>query len=79
VRAALVEAFPHVLSEDSFSVGEEKPRSKSFEVVLIKEDGSEDVVWSGIKLGPPRALKFPDKENILDLFRGKLEQQAKSS
>uniref|UniRef100_A0A8U8BD16 Uncharacterized protein n=1 Tax=Geospiza parvula TaxID=87175 RepID=A0A8U8BD16_GEOPR len=35
------------------------PRRNSFEVSLVKEDGSTVELWSGIGKGPPRKLKFP--------------------
>mgnify|MGYP002790768367 CR=1 FL=1 len=45
----------------------EKPRSKSFEVSVRLGDGGEVVsVWSGLKKGPPRALKFPEPSVVLD-------------
>jgi len=51
-----------------------KPRSKSFEVSIrvMGEDskrgrqrGDPILVWSGLKLGPPRALKFPSDDVIV--------------
>lgn len=42
-----------------------KPRSKSFEVTGVFSDGSEGLLWSGLKLGPPRKLKFPDPDVVL--------------
>lgn len=49
-------------------VNASKPRSKAFEVSLA--DGR--VLWSGVKKGPPRALKFPDDEQIVKLVRDAL-------
>lgn len=54
-------------------MNETKPRSKSFEFVLIR-DGEEEVVWSGLKLGPPRAQKFPAPEKLVELFAEKLNK-----
>ena len=38
----------------------------SFEITITTEEGREEVVWSGLKLGPPRRLKFPDPEVLLE-------------
>lgn len=42
-----------------------KPRSKAFEVTVTFEDGTKALVWSGIKKGPPRKLKFPELDTVL--------------
>ncbi|KAL5258032.1 hypothetical protein ACHWQZ_G012847 [Mnemiopsis leidyi] len=49
-----------------------KPRSKSFEVSY--HDG-EDVteIWSGIKLGPPRKLKFVEDDKFAELLKEKMK------
>jgi len=44
---------------------ENKPRSKSFEVTIIKSDGSEVNVWTGVQKGPPRKLKFPEPDVVI--------------
>ena len=43
-----------------------KGRSKSFEISLRKA-GEDDMtcLWSGVKKGPPRKLKFPAVEDIV--------------
>jgi selT/selW/selH-like putative selenoprotein len=38
----------------------DKPRRGAFEFVAVDADGNEHVLWTGLKLGPPRRLKFPD-------------------
>ena len=48
-----------------------KPRSKSFEIAT--DDGR--LLWSGVKKGPPRALKFPDDEEIVKLVREAIENK----
>ncbi|RDD45983.1 Selenoprotein H [Trichoplax sp. H2] len=58
---ALQTAFPKIESQ----VNPEKPRRGSFECYLSKEDGDKILLWSGIKLGPPRKLKFPDPDVIV--------------
>ena len=45
----------------------------SFEITVTTEDGESKTVWSGVNLGPPRKLKFPDAEAFLDLVKEFLE------
>jgi len=35
----------------------------------------ETVLWSGVKKGPPRALKFPDVQEITNKIQEKLDIQ----
>ncbi|KAI8507206.1 glycosyltransferase 1 [Branchiostoma belcheri] len=51
---ALRVEFPDVTVETA--VG----RRNSFECTVVKDDGKEMLVWTGIKKGPPRKLKFPE-------------------
>lgn len=60
-----------------------KPRSKSFEISLIKKGKGtimyvlitfskiilDIIIWSGLKRGPPRKLKFPESEVIIAALR----------
>eukprot|EP00122_Pirum_gemmata_P012005 Pgem_evm1s11138 len=49
-----------------------KPRSKAFELVL-KLDGEDDIIiWTGLKKGPPRKLKWP--ENLYELCKEKIQE-----
>jgi len=41
----------------------------SFEITLTRDDGEQVVVWTGVKRGPPRKLKFPDPKDLLDKAR----------
>lgn len=41
-------------------INPEKPRSKSFNLTLIKEDGTVVQIWDGLKKGPPRNEKWPE-------------------
>ncbi|OMJ07315.1 Selenoprotein H [Smittium culicis] len=59
--------FPGIFT---FELNSTKPRSKSFEVSI-----SNKTLWSGLKLGPPRRLKFPDPETISKLFKEFVSQQ----
>ena len=57
-----------------------KPRSKSFEVTYFpgttpeegKEEGS-TLIWSGLKLGPPRKLKFVEDNKLVELLKGNMK------
>uniref|UniRef100_A0A6I8NXV9 Selenoprotein H n=1 Tax=Ornithorhynchus anatinus TaxID=9258 RepID=A0A6I8NXV9_ORNAN len=49
-----------------------KPRRNSFEVTLLRPDGTRTELWSGIKKGPPRRLKFPEPELLADLLKSNL-------
>uniref|UniRef100_A0A8C9QXE9 Selenoprotein H n=1 Tax=Scleropages formosus TaxID=113540 RepID=A0A8C9QXE9_SCLFO len=55
LREALEASNPEL----KVQINPEKPRRNSFEVTLFGE-GKEVCLWSGIKKGPPRKLKFPD-------------------
>lgn len=58
----LIEVFP----DAKVLINDTKPRSKSFELTVIKEDGKETLVWTGIKKGPPRKLKFPVNSDLIE-------------
>lgn len=51
--------------ESEFNPGSEKPKRGSFEIEILRDDGETVTVWSGLKLGPPRRLKFPDADDLL--------------
>ena len=38
----------------------------AFEITITDEDGKSALVWSGLKLGPPRRLKFPDADKLIE-------------
>jgi hypothetical protein len=43
-----------------------KGRRQSFEIsVKVGDEDEPVVVWSGIKKGPPRALKFPPAADVI--------------
>ena len=60
--------FPNILVE----MNPKKPRRNSFEVVLLKEDGTQVELWSGLKKGPPRKLKFPEPTKVVETLKGNL-------
>lgn len=56
-------------------LNEVKPLSKSFEIDIELKDGKRHGVWSGRALGPPRALKFPEEQQILDIVQKAIAQE----
>uniref|UniRef100_A0A3Q1IC77 Selenoprotein H n=1 Tax=Anabas testudineus TaxID=64144 RepID=A0A3Q1IC77_ANATE len=58
VKSALLAAHPGL----TVVLNPEKPRRNSFEITLL--DG-ETSLWTGIKKGPPRKLKFPQPDVIV--------------
>ena len=52
--------------ESEFNPGSEKPKRGSFEINLVREDGETVLIWSGLKRGPPRRLKFPEAGELLE-------------
>ena len=54
--------------------GDAKPRKGAFEISVEREDGKTFEVWSGLKLGPPRRLKFPEPQMLLDAIKECLQK-----
>lgn len=42
-----------------------KPKKGSFEITIVRDDGTEAQVWSGVNKGPPRKLKFPSDDELI--------------
>jgi len=51
----------------AFSVNKKAPRRGSFEITLVNDNNEEEIIWSGIKRGPPRKEKFPTDEEVAEL------------
>uniref|UniRef100_A0A3B3IHC4 Selenoprotein H n=1 Tax=Oryzias latipes TaxID=8090 RepID=A0A3B3IHC4_ORYLA len=52
----------------------EKPRRNSFEITLL--DGAKETsLWTGIKKGPPRKLKFPQPDDVVAAFKDALKTE----
>ena len=45
----------------------------SFEITITDDTNKDLQVWSGLKLGPPRRLKFPDPDDFIKIVKSKLE------
>lgn len=41
------------------------PRRGAFEIIVTNSRGVETILWSGLKRGPPRRLKFPDPNTLI--------------
>lgn len=60
VKSALLAAHPGL----TVVLNPEKPRRNSFEITLV--DGEKETeLWTGIKKGPPRKLKFPQPDDVV--------------
>ena len=55
--------------------GGEKPKRGSFEISVVRDDGQTVEVWSGLKLGPPRRLKFPEADVLLKAVQDALNKK----
>uniref|UniRef100_A0A8C0CNY5 Selenoprotein H n=1 Tax=Balaenoptera musculus TaxID=9771 RepID=A0A8C0CNY5_BALMU len=64
--AALSQALRLEAPELPVKVNPTKPRRGSFEVTLLRPDGSSAELWTGIKKGPPRKLKFPEPQEVVN-------------
>jgi hypothetical protein len=47
-------------------IDQAKPRRGAFEIFVTK-GGKEQNVWTGVKKGPPRALKWVDHQDAVKL------------
>uniref|UniRef100_A0A3B3CPJ2 Selenoprotein H n=1 Tax=Oryzias melastigma TaxID=30732 RepID=A0A3B3CPJ2_ORYME len=68
VKSALLAARPEL----TVVFNPEKPRRNSFEITLL--DGSKETpLWTGIKKGPPRKLKFPQPDVVVAALKDALK------
>ncbi|NXF40430.1 SELH protein, partial [Nyctibius bracteatus] len=70
--AAVSEALRGAMAHLPVDINPRQPRRNSFEVSLVKEDGSTVELWSGIGKGPPRRLKFPQPEAVVEALKSSL-------
>ncbi|NXX10723.1 SELH protein, partial [Podargus strigoides] len=70
--AAVSEALRGAVAHLPVDINPQQPRRNSFEVSLVKEDGSTVELWSGIGKGPPRKLKFPQPEAVVEALKSSL-------
>uniref|UniRef100_A0A3B3I7K2 Selenoprotein H n=1 Tax=Oryzias latipes TaxID=8090 RepID=A0A3B3I7K2_ORYLA len=70
VKSALLAARPEL----TVVCNPEKPRRNSFEITLL--DGAKETsLWTGIKKGPPRKLKFPQPDDVVAAFKDALKTE----
>lgn len=70
---AIEEAFPGVVGCSGIG---EKGRSKSFEITLLAAGETEgELLWTGLKKGPPRKLKFPDPDKVVEMLELKIQRK----
>jgi len=67
--AELTEALREEFGEVEATMNAKAPRRGTFEIVILKDDDSEVLLWSGHKKGPPRKNKFPDAQVIIDAIK----------
>lgn len=70
MREALAASHPELC----VVLNPQKPRRNSFEIILMEGD-KEVVLWSGIKKGPPRKLKFPDPAEVVSALKEALKSE----
>ncbi|TKS72333.1 Selenoprotein H [Collichthys lucidus] len=70
VKSALLAAHPGL----TVVLNPEKPRRNSFEITLL-DGGKETSLWTGIKKGPPRKLKFPQPDDVVAALQEVLKNE----
>uniref|UniRef100_A0A8C6KLK0 Selenoprotein H n=1 Tax=Nothobranchius furzeri TaxID=105023 RepID=A0A8C6KLK0_NOTFU len=70
VKSALLAIRPGL----SVVINPDKPRRNSFEISLLDGD-KETSLWSGIKKGPPRKMKFPQPEAVAAALQEALKSE----
>uniref|UniRef100_A0A3B5K0Y1 Selenoprotein H n=1 Tax=Takifugu rubripes TaxID=31033 RepID=A0A3B5K0Y1_TAKRU len=68
VKSALLAAHPGL----TVVLNPEKPRRNSFEITLLDEETS---LWTGIKKGPPRKMKFPQPDVVVTALQEALKTE----
>ena len=46
----------------------------SFEIIVTDENEQSENIWSGLKLGPPRRLKFPEEAELFNCIKKFLQK-----
>uniref|UniRef100_A0A8C6TMG9 Selenoprotein H n=1 Tax=Neogobius melanostomus TaxID=47308 RepID=A0A8C6TMG9_9GOBI len=70
VKSALVAARPDI----TVVLNPLKPRRNSFEITWMDGD-KEKILWTGIKKGPPRKLKFPEASVVVAALEEALKSE----
>lgn len=61
----MVEALRSDFGDFEATLNPDKPRRGAFEISVVLEDKKE-LVWTGLKKGPPRKMKFPEPEAVAE-------------
>ncbi|EFX79093.1 hypothetical protein DAPPUDRAFT_52874, partial [Daphnia pulex] len=61
------EHFLQLFSDLVVEINLSAPRRGAFEIMVT--NSRETVLWSGLKLGPPRRLKFPDPISLVEALK----------
>lgn len=61
-----------MFGEIKIDLNAKPPRRNTFECTLIKKDGTEVLVWTGLDKGPPRKLKFPEPSIVVKAIQDAL-------
>ena len=71
----LLASSPFAVEDMEFKLNPEGESIKkgAFEITIVDEDGKAVTVWSGLKLGPPRKLKFPENDELITRVKKALE------
>lgn len=67
--AQITEGIRAEFTDIEVELNPNKPRGKSFEITVTYDDGEDVLVWTGIKKGPPRKLKFPELSDVLKVVK----------
>lgn len=70
VKTALLAAHPEL----TVVLNPKAPRRNSFEIILL-DGGKETSLWTGIKKGPPRKLKFPQPDVVVAALQEALKAE----
>ena len=68
--AFLLTSFPGLETETN----PKKPRRGAYNISIHLSSGESVEVWDGKSQGPPRKLKFPDKEEVLTSIQTELSK-----
>ncbi|KAL4223634.1 hypothetical protein ACF0H5_017102 [Mactra antiquata] len=62
---AIVEDLCEKYGDFEVELNPSAPRRGSFEITLLQDGEKDVIVWTGLKKGPPRKLKFPEAETVI--------------
>ena len=60
--------------ESELNNSTESIKRGSFEIIVTDENEQSENIWSGLKLGPPRRLKFPEEAELFNCIKKFLQK-----